>query len=140
MGIFFAILSSIGWALSAILVGHGLRNLKPLPGAALSLISSFLTVGCLTLLLQRNELLSIPLKGILWFAVIGTFNFALGRLCHYLSIQRIGAARTTSITASAPIFASLSAIIFLGETPNLMVIAGTVLVLGGVYTTISAKR
>ncbi len=139
MGIIFALLSSIGWGISAILAGKGLSNIKVLPGTALSLVSTFLTVALATVVLQWKELTSISWQGILLFAAIGIFSFALGRLFNYLGIERIGAARCTSLTASAPFFASVLAILFLGEKPNILIISGTILVIAGLYLTMSGR-
>lgn len=137
MGILFAILAAIGWGTSAVFAGKGLSNIKVIPGTALSVLSSFLTVGVATVALQWNDLMTVSWQAIALFATIGILSFALGRAFNYLGIERIGAARATSVTASAPFFASLTAIIFLKETPNLLVVAGTVLVIGGLYLTMS---
>ncbi len=56
-----------------------------------------------------------------------------------MGIERIGAARATSLTASAPFFASLTAIAFLKEVPNFLIVSGTILVIGGLYLTMSGK-
>ncbi len=140
MGIMFAVLSSIAWGIGNIFAGLGLCNLKALPGSALSMVAGLLTLATVTTILQRKELLSISWQAMLLFAAIGVFSFALGRFVNYIGIRRIGAARATVVTASAPFFASLMAIIFLKEVPNLLVVSGTVLVAAGLYLTMSGKQ
>ncbi len=137
MGILFAILAAIGWGTSAVFAGKGLSNIKVIPGTALSVLSSFFTVGVATVALQWNDLMTVSWQAIALFAAVGILSFALGRAFNYMGIERIGAARATSITACAPFFASLTAIIFLNERPNLLVIGGTILVIGGLYLTMS---
>ncbi|MDP2720247.1 MAG: DMT family transporter [Dehalococcoidia bacterium] len=140
MGIFFAVISSIGWGVSAVLVGGSLHKMKVLPGTALSVVASFLTVAIITSLLQWDELVSAGWNAVLLFALVGVLSFTLGRFFNYLGIRRLGAARTTSITAAAPLFASITAIIFLKEVPNTLIISGTILVVVGLYLTMSSKQ
>ncbi len=140
MGIIFAFMSAIGWGIGNVFAGLGLCHVKALPGSALSMAAGAFTLALITFIVQPRDLLAISGQAMALFATIGVFSFALGRFINYAGIKRIGAARATSVTASAPLFASLLAIIILKETPNLLVIGGTVLVVGGLYLTMSGKK
>lgn len=61
--------------------------------------------------------------------ITGTF---LGMIAYYASIQRLGASRTEPLKASMPLYATLFAVVLLGErvTPGNLV--GLVLIVGGV--------
>ena len=89
--------------------------------------------------LQRKELFSISWEAAAWFAIIGIMSLSMGRLFNYQGIQRIGAARAATITSASPLFASLTAVIFLKEVPNLLVVMGTILVVGGLYIIMRSK-
>jgi uncharacterized membrane protein len=69
---------------------------------------------------------------ILIFIVAGFFAPGIGRTLSYVGIERIGVARSVPIVNSSPIFASVFAVIFLGETWVLQNIVGTLLVIAGV--------
>jgi drug/metabolite transporter (DMT)-like permease len=75
---------------------------------------------------------------ILLFGVVGILNFPLGRFFNYLSISHLGVGRSTPILASAPLFAMVLAVIFTGETISAGTIAGTALILTGLYVTVRA--
>ena len=67
-----------------------------------------------------------------WFALSGLFNFALGRFFNAVSIQMAGVARATPLFSTAPLFATILAVIFLGESVTPWLIVGTVTIVCGI--------
>jgi drug/metabolite transporter, DME family len=65
------------------------------------------------------------------FAPTGTLQPSI-RLFTYAGIHYMGASRGTTVRGSHPLFSTALAIIFLGEEATLPVIAGTVLIVGGI--------
>jgi drug/metabolite transporter, DME family len=65
------------------------------------------------------------------FALTGTLQPII-RLFTYAAIHYVGASRGTTLRGAHPLFGTGLAIIFLGEQATLPVIAGTVLIVGGI--------
>ena len=76
--------------------------------------------------------MELPIIAIVWFALGGLFNFALGRFLNTSSIQMIGLAKATPLFSTAPLFATLMAIIVLGENITPWLILGTVTIVIGI--------
>lgn len=66
------------------------------------------------------------------FVCAGTVATMLGRVFLFAGIQRIGASRADSIKASMPLFATIVAVLVLGETLTPQHLVGIVLVVAGV--------
>lgn len=69
---------------------------------------------------------------LLSFAAAGLLGTLLGRLFMYTSIDRIGASRTSPITASHALFASFLGIVFLEETMSPLHVLAIILIVGGI--------
>jgi drug/metabolite transporter, DME family len=69
----------------------------------------------------------------------GIFAPGIGRTLSYFGIEKIGVARAVPIVNSSPIFASMFAVLFLGEDWALQNVAGTLLVIAGVVMLSMAK-
>jgi drug/metabolite transporter (DMT)-like permease len=64
----------------------------------------------------------------------------MGRFFNYMSMSRLGVARSTPILASSPFFAMMIAVVFTGESIGPVTIIGAALILSGLYVTITAPR
>jgi drug/metabolite transporter (DMT)-like permease len=134
-----ALVAASSWGLSAVLVRSGLRDLTPVTGTMVSLISALAFTFALVLALQPSELFDVSTSAVLMFAVIGILNFPMGRFLNYLAMSHLGVGRSTPILASAPLFAVLGAVLFTGEDIEPGTVAGIGLILGGLYLTLTSK-
>lgn len=66
------------------------------------------------------------------FAMAGLVGTLIGRMFYYASIDRVGASRSEPIKASQPIYATIIAVLLLGETLTAEHFVGILLVVGGV--------
>lgn len=132
--------AAFSWGVSAVLVRKGLAYMSTAKGTLLSMIAGFGFTALLVVMFQLEEAKSVSTTALLLFALIGTLNFPFGRFFNFLSISRLGVARSTPILASSPLFAMLLAVLFTGETVNLTTFAGTALILAGLYVTLIAPR
>jgi drug/metabolite transporter (DMT)-like permease len=132
MAEYFSLQASLCFSIAHILIRRGLVGSNALTG---SFISLTMTAGLLWLLIP----FFVPLSA-LWnpavalFAAAGIFAPGIGRTLNYVGIERVGIARSVPIVNSSPIFASVLAVIFLGEVWLPQNIAGTCLVILGVVT------
>jgi len=73
------------------------------------------------------------------FVAAGIFAPGIGRTLSYVGIEKIGVARSVPIANSSPIFASIFAVLFLGEAWVLQNVLGTLLVITGTIVLSMAK-
>ena len=140
LGMVLAITAACCWSISAILARLGLQGgLKTSTATLISAISSLLLLGTLALVINFDDVVNLLPLALVWFGLIGIVNYVMGRQFNYLSIKRIGVTKATPLFASAPLFAMVLAVIFLGETVNLPIIAGTLIIAGGLYLVVTSQ-
>ena len=132
LGVIFALLAATCWGFSAILVRLGLQHLRPTTGTWTSMIPGIIMVMTLALVFNLDDIRALAAGAFLWFALSGLFNFALGRVLNTVSIQLAGVAKATPLFSTAPLFATILAIIFLGETVNPWLVLGTGTIISGI--------
>lgn len=132
LGILLALLAATCWGFSAVLVRLGLQHLRPTTGTWMSMIPGIILVMTLAVVFNPEDITGLQTIAFLWFALSGLFNFALGRFLNTLSIQLSGVTRATPLFSTAPFFAMILAIIFLGETVTPWLFLGTVIIISGI--------
>ena len=68
---------------------------------------------------------------LVYFSVAGLVHFTLGWTFLNISQMRIGAARTSPLLATVPLWGAFIALVTLGELPGLLAWLGTLLIVGG---------
>jgi drug/metabolite transporter, DME family len=124
-----ALAAAVSYAASGIAAKRGLRYSTPI---TVTLVS--VTIHAVSL--SAAVLLTGGIPAVSWwvlflFALTGTLQPII-RLFTYAGIHYIGASRGTTLRGAHPLFGTGLAIIFLGEQASLPVIAGTVLIVGGI--------
>jgi drug/metabolite transporter (DMT)-like permease len=139
-GIILAITAACCWAGSAIFVRLGLNTgIKTSTGTLISALSSFLVVGVLALILNFRDVVGLSLLAVFWFGLIGVVNYVIGRQLNYAAIDRIGVVRASPLFASAPLWAMVLAISFIGETVNVPIVIGTLTIVAGIYLVVTSQ-
>lgn len=137
MGEWFALLSSLAFAVSHILIRRGLAQSNPIAGFCISISISALALWFLAAMYL--PLSSFWTHIILYFALSGIFASGLGRMFIYIGIDRIGVSRSVPVAGSEPMFASILAVLVIGETWSLQNFTGTLLIILGIVV-ISRSR
>ena len=132
LGVAFGLMAATCWGFSAILVRLGLQHLRPTTGTWTSLVPGGILVMSLAVVFNLDDITTLAAIAFFWFALGGLFAFALGRFLNAVSIQKAGVARATPLFSTAPLFATILAIIFLGETVTLWLLLGTVTIVTGI--------
>jgi uncharacterized membrane protein len=117
-------------ALSRVLLMRGMAQSNPLTGMVASLL-----VGCLVLdgaALLTADFSTVTWQGVGFFAMIGVIAPPVVRYLTYIGIHRVGPAHSDPVRSLTPFFAILFAILFLGETANISIVGGTILIFLGV--------
>lgn len=139
LAIALALLAASSWGFSAILVRLGLRDMATSMGTLISLLAGLLLTGVMVALTQRDALAAVSMTTVALFALIGILNFPMGRFFNYLSMSRLGVARSTPLLASAPLFAVVIAVFVTGEQLGVATAAGIALIFAGLYVTLTGK-
>ena len=139
LAVVLAISAAVSWGFSAVLVRLGLRYVSTASGTLISLVAGCVLTGALVLVFELDAFTNLSAEALALFAVIGVLNFPMGRFLNYMSVARLGVARSTPILASAPLFAMVLAVIFTGESISFATFLGTALILAGLYITLRAR-
>jgi drug/metabolite transporter (DMT)-like permease len=136
--ILLALSAALSWGAAAMFVRLALRDMSTATGTLISLAGGLVFTAVLVAIFQLDEALNVSAEAVLLFAIVGIFNFPLGRYLNYLSMSHIGVGRSTPILASSPLFAMALAILFTGESLSLASLGGTLLIMAGLYVTLSS--
>lgn len=138
VAVLFALGAAVSWGFSSIYVRLAQQYLPTSSGTLISLITGVVFAGAVVLIFDAGAIEHLTLQDGLVYAVIGIFNFPLGRYMNYLSIRHLGIGPSAPLLASTPLFASPFAIVLFGEKAGVADVIGTALVLGGLYVTLFA--
>jgi drug/metabolite transporter, DME family len=132
MAVYFSLQAALCFSIAHIFIRRGLVESNAMTGSFISLSMSAGVLWLLTAFFVPFSAFWTSAIGI--FIAAGIFAPGIGRTLSYVGIERIGVARSVPIVNSSPIFASIFAVLFLGETWILQNIIGTLLVISGVVT------
>jgi len=132
MAIYFSLQAALCFSIAHILIRRGLIESNAMTGSFISLSMSAIVLWILLPFFVPLSALWTP--AMIIFIAAGIFAPGIGRTLSYVGIERIGVARSVPIVNASPIFASIFAVLFFGETWTLQNILGTLLVISGVVT------
>jgi drug/metabolite transporter (DMT)-like permease len=122
------------WATYNILVRVASRRFEPISATLYAMVAGSLFLLPLALL-QGSVAGLEAVSGRAWASI--AYLVVLGSILAFVFLQvgvaRIGAARASAFTLLVPLFGVGLSVIFLGERPTLLAIAGGVVVLGGLW-------
>ena len=127
----FPVLGALCFALSHLFVKLGMNESNPTTAVTINLIVNSLGLWILVALFSSMQ--SIATWGVWPFVVGGLFAPGLARALMYEGYQHMGLARTDVIVGSHPLFAVLMAMSFLNERPTIIMLLGTLAIIGGVW-------
>lgn len=125
-----ALLAAMSFGLSAIALKKGYRHSTPL---ASNLIMAAVNV----FVMWTVSAFFVPARlfwssAALFFVAGGLLGPGVARTLRHVSVDRLGPSKAYTIIGSSPLFASVFAVLFLGEEWTLPLFAGTVLVVAGI--------
>lgn len=134
------LVAALGFALAAIFARMAGRRIAVLTGVGTSVLASFCLALIPALVLDLPDLARIPVAGFLWIVLLAFIGYPLAQTFNFSAIARIGAARSTPLFNSNPVWATILAVAFLGERPNALIIGGTVAIVAGVILIVAEGR
>jgi drug/metabolite transporter (DMT)-like permease len=141
LGETIALVSGIAYAAAAILSAKALREVDPVRLNSLRFLSASVFAFLLVVLTgDINKLPQVDAKGLLLVILSAIIGIAVGDTLLYKSFTLIGVSRAYMIAYSHPLFTTILAILFLGESFSLVRIAGTIAILSSVVAALAETR
>ena len=133
LGITLAILAAFSWATATVILQIGLVGADPIDANLIRiLIGSFFLLPFFFLARQRG--MPMPTKRATKYVVIaGFFGMGIGSILYVNAVFFTGAAVTSVIASTAPLFALPFTIFFLKEKVTPLILLGTILTISGVW-------
>ncbi len=129
--VIFALLSALVWGSAPLIFKLGLRGeLPPLVGIFYHNLTAALFA--LAFILAVGEKVAYPVRDVLIVSFGGFVSGFLGLLLYYKAIKVGEVSVVAPIVASSPLWASLFAVVLLGESFSALKLTGTLLVVAGV--------
>lgn len=125
-----AVVAAACFGVAMVFTKAGLRHMDAAAGALVSIPSTAILYWLLAAFLLDLE--GWIAGAVVIFAVVGLFFPAAVTLLVFESNRRMGPTVASSVSSTAPLFATLGAIAFLGESLTLAVVAGTAAIVCGV--------
>jgi DME family drug/metabolite transporter len=124
-----ALITSVLYASALVSARAGLRYSTPTTVTLFSILMQNLLLW--SAVYASGGVHAVPLAGILLFTVVGIFQLGV-RLLAYTGVEKIGASRSSALQSISPLVSAIIAVSILGEQPSLLIVLGTVLVVGGI--------
>ncbi len=133
-GELWAVIAGVGFGLFQSLNRRAVSGMDVYLATFLQLLVSALVLVVICIVSVDLSLLSrAPIEALISFALAGFIHFFTGWTFLNMSQKLIGAARTSPLIGTTPLFATVTAAITLGELPDWLSLIGIVLIVAGVY-------
>ncbi len=130
MTVYISLLAAFCFSVSHVMNRRGLVTSNAMTGSLISIGMSAITMWVMVPFFIPISSFWTP--AIWYFLVGGIFSPGLGRMLNFKGIEKVGLARSVPISNSSPMFASVLAVLIMGETWTLQNFVGTTLVILGV--------
>ena len=139
LGAAMALTAAMGFGAAAVFARIGLQYMRPTTGAFVSLLIGIAITLTLALVFHFDDILALSGIAFVWFLITGTLNFPLGRLLNFTSVNKIGVSRSAPIIGAAPLFSGILGVTVGGESMNLFIFTGTLVIIGGIAMIVGQK-
>lgn len=124
-----ALVSAASWALGDILWRKIGEELTPI---SMNLTKVIIGSACLLLVLLVIGIEPVNMRDFLFLGISGLIGIAVGDTFFFMSLMQLGPRLSALMGTLAPVFITLSAVIFLGERPSFLTGMGILLTVSGV--------
>ncbi|MCI0395048.1 MAG: DMT family transporter [Chloroflexi bacterium] len=139
-GALWAVFSGVGFGVFQTFNRRAVQGMDVLMATFLQLLVSAVVLSLATVLtLDATVVGRLTGTAVLNFSLAGLLHFFVGWTFLNASQKHIGAARTSSLIGTIPIFGAFFAALTLAELPTLYGVIGILLIVGGVYLVNDAR-
>jgi drug/metabolite transporter (DMT)-like permease len=125
-GDFLTLICALGFAMHIISIGHYTRKHSPIKLVIIQMIVAFIL--SLLSLLYTQDAVTLSAKGSFAVIYLGVLSTTVAFLIQNIAQKYVNATKTAIILSTEAVFGTLSSIVFLGESLNLKMIAGCVII------------
>ncbi len=134
LGEFAALGAAISWAVAPILYRKALANASPVSANIVRCVTNAaVLVVILAGLGLTGTLTSLPVQVVAVVVVSGIIGLGVGDTLYMVGLKSVGVARAVPLAATYPLFSLLWATLLLGEPVTAAAVAGTVVILLGIW-------
>ncbi len=134
IGEFAALGAAITWAAAPIMYKRALSGVSPVSANIVRCATNAVfLVAVLVGLGLTGVLTSLPVWVVAIVVVSGLVGLGVGDTLYMFALKSIGVARAVPLATSYPLFSLLWATVFLGQTVTASAVAGTLIILGGIW-------
>ena len=126
----FALVAACLFGISSVVAKRGLAHVDPHLGVTVSISTTFVIYLAFAPLWMRAEYWFSP--GFWVFALSGVFHPLLSMYLSFEATARAGPTIAATFASTAPLFAAVVAIVFLGESLTLLIALGTIATVAGI--------
>lgn len=137
--VLLALLTAAMWGASSPVSKLGMERGGTPFQAALTVVTVSVVVYWGAMLVSGQRVLGHSMFALGLFAFTGLLATAISRVVTYTGVQRVGASVNSAGVNTRPVFASLGAVVFLGEVLTLQTAVGIVIVVGGLIALALSK-
>jgi drug/metabolite transporter (DMT)-like permease len=135
-GALWAVVAGVGFGIFQTLNRRAVADMDVFVATFMQLaVSAVMLIGISVATQDISQLWRATPSAWLNFCVAGLIHFFIGWTFLNASQKRIGAARTSALIGTSPLFAGAISFVTLGETPGLLGLAGVALIVAGVLVT-----
>ncbi len=133
-GALWAVVAGVGFGVFQSLNRRAVSGMDVYLATFLQLLVSALVLAAISLLtVDVSRVSRAPMEALISFALAGFIHFFVGWTFLNMSQKQIGAARTSPLIGTTPLFAAVIAAVTLREFPSAAALTGIVLIVAGVY-------
>ena len=131
-GIAYALLAGVLWGLSPLLLKRGIRYTNVSNATLIEQHVAVLLLAGLAFYYREIGFVGISGRAVWSFVLAGAVGASFGKVFYYRGIDKVGASKATSVKNSSPLLTAILAVIFLGETVNVFMVAGIAAIIAGI--------
>jgi drug/metabolite transporter (DMT)-like permease len=140
-GVLWAAVAGVGFGLFQSVNRASIEDLDVYRSTFIQLVVSAVILSVATVLSgDLSRLRNIPAAALVSFSVAGMVHFFVGWTLLNASQKRLGAARTSPLIATTPLFGAVVAALTLGEVPSVVSVLGIATIVAGVYVVALGRR
>ena len=136
-----ALVPALLWGFSPVLSKRGMAagGTSLQASVTVVIVDSTLFLIALAVLQGGDAFAGLTMETLGVFVLAGVFGTALGRLATFAGVDRVGASVNSAGVSARPLFATMLAVVFLGEAASLSTAVGIVVLVAGLASLALAK-
>ena len=118
----------------------GTQHVTPPVATFYTVLVGAVLVTSIAFAVNFDEIKTLPLEVYGWITVMGILAYCVARVLHNTAIRMVGAARSVPMISLQPLMAFAIGFLILGERPNLLITAGTPIIVAGILLVMLPRR